>query len=368
MGNKTALYQAHVDMGAKVVDFGGWDMPLHYGSQMEEHNTVRNAAGMFDVSHMTVVDVTGADAKEYLRYLLANDVAKLQEKGKALYSGMLNEDGGVKDDLIVYLMTDPGVTSEWFRVVVNCATRKKDLDWMAEQKAKFDDVALTEQPELAMVAVQGPKALELAKVAVNESRAKLIDSLSVFQGVESEGWFIARTGYTGEDGLEVMVPEDEVAAFWQALADAGVEPCGLGARDTLRLEAGMNLYGNEMDESINPLQANMAWTIAWEPETRDFIGRSALEAAKQAGIEQKLVGLVLEGRGVLRAHQKVIIDGVGEGEITSGSFSPTLGHSVAMARVPAATGDSADVEMRGKRVPVKVGRPVFVRNGKKVFS
>ncbi len=368
MGNKTALYQAHVDMGAKVVDFGGWDMPLHYGSQMDEHNDVRNDAGMFDVSHMTVVDVTGADAKEFLRHLLANDVAKLQAKGKALYSGMLNIDGGVIDDLIIYLMTEPGVSGEWFRVVVNCATRDKDLAWMAEQAAKFDDVALTEQPELALIAVQGPSALARAKVAVTESRATLIDSLSVFQGVESEGWFIARTGYTGEDGLEVMLPEDEAADFWQALADAGVKPTGLGARDTLRLEAGMNLYGSDMDETVSPLAANMGWTISWEPETRNFIGRTALEDLKLAGVEQKLVGLVLEGRGVLRAHQKVIIDGVGEGEITSGSFSPTLGHSIALARVPAAAGESAEVEMRGKRVAVKVGRPVFVRNGKKVFS
>ncbi len=368
MGNKTALHQAHVDMGAKVVDFGGWDMPLHYGSQMEEHNVVRNDSGMFDVSHMTVVDVTGADAKEFLRHLLANDVNKLAVKGKALYSGMLNVDGGVIDDLIVYLMSEPGVAGEWFRVVVNCATREKDLAWMAEQAAKFDDVALTEHPDLAMVAVQGPQALAKAKVAVTESRAKLIDTLSIFQGVESEGWFIARTGYTGEDGLEIMLPEDEAVEFWQALADAGVQPCGLGARDTLRLEAGMNLYGSDMDENVSPLAANMGWTIAWEPQERDFIGRDALEAQRAAGVAEKLVGLVLEGRGVLRAHQKVIVDGVGEGEITSGSFSPTLGHSVALARVPQGTGESAAVDMRGKQVPVKVVRPVFVRNGKKVFS
>ncbi len=368
MGSKTALYDKHQEMGAKLVDFGGWDMPINYGSQVEEHHQVRNAAGMFDVSHMTVVDVTGTDAKEYLRYLLANDVVKLKEKGKALYSGMLNEDGGVIDDLIVYLMTTPGVSGEWFRVVVNCATREKDLRWMADHTASFDDVALTEQPELSMVAVQGPQAIELAKQAVSDSRANLIDQLSVFQGLESEGWFIARTGYTGEDGLEIMLPEDEAADFWQALADAGVKPCGLGARDTLRLEAGMNLYGSDMDETVSPLAANMGWTISWEPEERVFIGREALEAQKRKGVSEKLVGLVMESRGVLRGHQKVIVEGVGEGEITSGSFSPTLGYSIAMARVPAATQYSADVEIRGKRVPVKVIRPSFVRNGKKVFD
>lgn len=368
MGNKTALHEKHQEMGAKLVDFGGWDMPIHYGSQVDEHHQVRNDAGMFDVSHMTVVDVTGTDAKEFLRYLLANDVAKLQEKGKALYSGMLNEDAGVIDDLIVYLMTEPGVSGEWFRVVVNCATREKDLRWMADNVASFDDVALTEQPELAMVAVQGPQALNRAKQAVSESRAGLIDQLSVFQGLESEGWFIARTGYTGEDGLEILLPEDEVADFWQALADAGVKPCGLGARDTLRLEAGMNLYGSDMDESISPLAANMGWTIAWEPEERVFIGREALQAQRESGITDKLVGLVMESRGVLRAHQRVVIEGVGEGEITSGTFSPTLGCAIAMARVPAATADNAEVDIRGKLVPVRVIRPSFVRNGKKIFD
>ncbi|MFW1678086.1 glycine cleavage system aminomethyltransferase GcvT [Pontibacter sp. JAM-7] len=368
MGSKTALYAKHQEMGAKLVDFGGWDMPIHYGSQVEEHHQVRQSAGMFDVSHMTVVDVTGTDAKAYLRNLLANDVARLKTKGKALYSGMLNENAGVIDDLIVYLMTEPGVSGEWFRVVVNCATREKDLRWMAEQTAKFD-VALTEQPDLAMVAVQGPKAIELASTVLTESRAKVASQLTVFQGQEVQGWFIARTGYTGEDGLEIMVPDDEADAFWQALADAGVSPCGLGARDTLRLEAGMNLYGSDMDESVSPLAANMGWTIAWEPETREFIGRSALEAQRAAGNQQKLVGLVLEGRGVLRGHQKVIIDGVGDGEITSGTFSPTLGHSIAMARVPAATADTAVVEMRGKLIPVRVlAKPAFVRNGKKVFQ
>lgn len=368
MGSKTSLYEKHQQMAAKLVDFGGWDMPINYGSQVEEHHQVRRDAGMFDVSHMTVVDVTGSDAKQYLRYLLANDVDRLKAQGKALYSGMLNETGGVVDDLIVYLMTEPDVNGEWFRVVVNCATREKDLRWMADHTAHFDDVALTERPELAMIAVQGPNARAKAESVLSESRVKLIENLEIFQGVESEGWFIARTGYTGEDGLEVMIPQDEVADFWQALADAGVAPCGLGARDTLRLEAGMNLYGSEMDESISPLVANMAWTIAWEPADRDFVGRTALEQQRQAGVDQKLVGLVLETRGVLRSHQKVIVNGEEAGEVTSGSFSPTLGYSVAMARVPANTGDSCHVDMRGKQVPVKVVKPSFVRNGEKVFS
>ncbi|WP_210397150.1 glycine cleavage system aminomethyltransferase GcvT [Motiliproteus sediminis] len=367
MGHKTAIYQQHLAMGAKVVDFGGWDMPLHYGSQKEEHHQVRQDAGMFDVSHMTVVDVKGNDARDYLRYLLANDVDRLKVEGKALYTGMLSQDGGVIDDLIVYRMGTPGSSGEWFRLVVNCGTREKDLRWMAEQAARYE-VALTERPELAMIAIQGPNALAKTRSVVSESKGRVIDSLSVFQGLPVEGWFIARTGYTGEDGLEIMVPEDEAADFWQALADADVAPCGLGARDTLRLEAGMNLYGSDMDESVSPLAANMGWTIAWEPAERAFIGREALEHQRAQGLVLKQVGLVLEERGVLRGHQKVIVEGVGEGEITSGSFSPTLNLSIALARVPAATGDTAEVEIRGKRLPVKVIKPGFVRHGKKVYA
>jgi len=361
MGNKTALYEAHVACGGKIVDFGGWDMPIHYGSQLEEHHIVRQSSGMFDVSHMTIVDLDGDDAKAYLQYLLANDVNKLKETGKALYSGMLNEQGGVIDDLIVYLMP------VGYRLVVNCGTREKDLAWMQKQADGFN-ITLTERPELAMVAVQGPEAIEKAKTVLGGEKAKIIAGLNVFQGLESDGWMLCRTGYTGEDGLEILVPENEVVDFWQQLQSAGVKPCGLGARDTLRLEAGMNLYGSDMDESISPLQANMGWTVAWEPSDRNFIGRAALETEKAEGVKTKLVGLVLEERGVLRGHQKVIVEGLGEGEITSGTFSPTLGYSIAVARVPAGTGDTCSVEMRKKLQTVQVVKPPFVRNGKRVYK
>ena len=361
MGKKTALYEAHQQAGGKLVDFGGWDMPLHYGSQVEEHHAVRQDAGMFDVSHMTVIDISGQDARDFLRHLLANDVDKLTTPGKALYSGMLNPEGGVIDDLIVYGMGD------WYRVVVNCATREKDLEWMTKQAARFE-VSLEERPEMAMIAVQGPNAREKAALAVSATKAEVIRELKVFQGIEVEGWFIARTGYTGEDGLEIVVPEKEAESFWKALLEAGVRPAGLGARDTLRLEAGMNLYGSDMDESISPLSANMGWCVAWEPADRDFIGRSALEAIKADGQYDRLVGLVLEGRGVLRPGQKVIVEGLGEGVITSGTFSPTLGHAIAMARVPAGTGSEAVVDVRGKSLPVRVIKAGFVRNGKKVFD
>lgn len=361
MGKKTALYAAHQQADGKLVDFGGWDMPLHYGSQIEEHHAVRQDAGMFDVSHMTIIDIKGLDARDFLRYLLANDVDKLSFPGKALYSGMLNADGGVIDDLIVYNM------GNWYRIVVNCATREKDLEWMAKQATHFE-VALVERPELGIIAVQGPHAREKSVIAVSAAKAEVIRALKVFQGLEMEGWFIARTGYTGEDGLEMMVPESEITGVWKALLNAGVRPAGLGSRDTLRLEAGMNLYGSDMNESISPLSANMGWSVAWEPKGRDFIGRSALEAIRAEDQYDRLVGLVLEQRGVLRPGQKVIIEGVGEGVTTSGTFSPTLGHAIAMARVPAGAGSEAVVEVRGKTLPVKVVQAGFVRNGKKVFG
>ncbi len=359
MGFKTALYATHQVMGGKLVDFGGWDMPLHYGSQIEEHNYVRQASGMFDVSHMTVVDVKGADAKAYLQYLLANDVTKIEAiTGKALYSGMLNPEGGVIDDLIVYNMAG------WFRTVVNCGTREKDLAWMNKIAAEFK-VEIIERADLAMVAIQGSKAIELTKTVVSAARSALIDSLKIFQGLPESEWFIARTGYTGEDGLEIMLPNEEVVAFWEALAAAGVPACGLAARDTLRLEAGMNLYGHEMDDSVSPLAANMGWTIAWQPSERNFIGRTVIEAEKAAGPAFKLVGLVLRERGVMRAEQIVSVEGTEQkGVITSGTFSPTLGYSIALARVPATVGSQCHVDMRGKQVLVDVVAPNFVRNGK----
>lgn len=361
MGHRTALYEQHLEAGAKMVDFGGWDMPIHYGSQIEEHHAVRQLSGMFDVSHMTVIDVAGTEGERYLRYLLANDVARLKTIGKALYSGLLNEQGGVLDDLIVYRLADG------FRVIVNCATRDKDLAWMQQQAAGFQ-VSLNERDDLAMIAVQGPQARTQVAAQLGGDAAVLIAALKPFEGQPCADWFIARTGYTGEDGLEILLPNEQAAAFWQCLVKAGVKPCGLGARDTLRLEAGMNLYGADMDEHVSPLAANMGWTIAWEPAERDFIGRAALEAQRAAGDQPKLVGLVMETRGVMRGHQKVTTPDGGEGEITSGTFSPTLGYSIALARVPATIGDIATVDMRGKPVQVRVVRPPFVRHGKKAFD
>ncbi len=357
MGQRTPLYDQHLALGAKMVDFGGWDMPLHYGSQVEEHHQVRRDCGVFDVSHMTVVDVAGDQASAYLQHLLANDVARLKSPGRALYSAMLNERGGVIDDLIVYL-TDWG-----YRLVVNASTRDKDLAWMQARAADFA-VEINERPQLAMLAIQGPHARTRTAELVSQARATLIQELKPFQGLAEGDWFIGRTGYTGEDGLEIILPAEQAPDFLSELVGAGIPPIGLGARDTLRLEAGLNLYGQDMTEEVSPLAANMGWTVAWEPAERDFVGRAALEQQSAQGDLPKLVGLVLEERGVLRAHQVVRVNGVGDGEITSGSFSPTLGKSIALARVPAGTAERAEVEIRGKWYPVRVVQPTFVRHGK----
>lgn len=358
MAQQTVLHASHLAAGAKMVDFFGWDMPINYGSQIEEHHAVRQDAGMFDVSHMTIVDLTGANTRHFLRYLLANDVAKLTIPGKALYSGMLNSSGGVIDDLIVYFLQE-----DFFRLVVNSATREKDLAHINAEAQAFN-VTVTERPEFAMIAVQGPNAKAKVATLLTAEQQAAVAGMKPFFGVQAGNLFIATTGYTGEDGYEIALPNEQAPDFWQQLLNAGVKPCGLGARDTLRLEAGMNLYGQDMDETVSPLAANMGWTIAWEPSDRNFIGRTALEQAKAAGTA-KLVGLVMEQKGVLRHGQKVIT-AAGEGEITSGTFSPTLGFSIAMARVPAATGETAEVDIRGKLVAVKVVKPAFVRMGKKL--
>ena len=357
-GLKTPLYDEHVAAGARIVDFGGWDMPLHYGSQKEEHHAVRNSAGAFDVSHMTVVDVGGARAEAFLRFLLANDVARLKEPGKALYTCMLNETGGVIDDLIVYYFSP-----ERYRLVVNAATRDKDIAWISAQAEPFG-VEVAEREDLAMLAVQGPEARQRVESLLPPGERDKALALKPFFGADIGEWFVARTGYTGEDGFEIIVPAADAPALWRGLVDAGVTPCGLAARDTLRLEAAMNLYGNDMDEETSPLEAGLGWTIAWEPEDRDFIGRAAVEAVRADSGRQRFVGLLLEDKGVLRAHQRVVVEGVGEGETTSGGFAPTIGRSIALARLPAGDYDRASVDIRGKLLKVRIVPTPFVRHGK----
>ena len=355
MTQKTILNETHRAVGAKMVDFGGWDMPISYGSQIEEHHAVRRDAGMFDVSHMTVVDLHGARCREFLRHLLANNIDKLKVPGKALYSCMLNERGGVIDDLIVYFLAE-----DFFRVVVNASTRDKDLAWI-EKQAKAFDVKVSERPEFAMIAVQGPHAREKVLGLLTPPTREKAAKIGKFVATEGDGLFIARTGYTGEDGFEIIVPEKDAVSLWNKLQDAGVAPAGLGARDTLRLEAGLNLYGKDMDETVTPWEANLGWTVALD-EGRGFIGRGMLEKQKADGGHRVMVGLVMDDKGVLRHGQRVVTPN-GDGEILSGGFSPTLGKSIAFARVPAGVTGTLHAEIRGKRVSVRVVKYPFVRDG-----
>ena len=363
MLKKTVLNATHRAMNARMVDFGGWEMPVNYGSQIEEHNAVRNNCGMFDVSHMCPVDIIGPDCRKFLSRLVANDVAKLQVSGKALYAAMLNDAGGVIDDLIIYFLTDTR-----FRIVVNAGTAEKDLAWMRAKAAEWKlDVSITQRRDgndpLAIIAVQGPNARAKVWEVLPQAKAAIAD-LKPFFAAEVGRYFIASTGYTGEDGYEIMLPAGEAEAMWNRLHAAGVAPCGLGARDTLRLEAGMNLYGQDMDESVSPLDAGLSWTVAMKDE-RDFVGKSALTVAGQ---QKAFLGLILLDKGVLRGHQTVVTKH-GNGEITSGSFSPTLQQSIALARLPLGVqiGDEVEVDIRGKLLKAKVTKPVFARNGKAVI-
>ena len=352
----TPLYQAHVDAQGKMVDFGGWEMPLNYGSQIEEHHQVRSDAGMFDVSHMTVVDFKGTQAKVFVQILIANDVEKLKTEGKALYSCMLNESGGVVDDLIVYYIND-----EDYRMVINAGTTEKDIAWINSQAQGFD-VSVEPKFDLAMIAVQGPNAREKVFAAM-PGVENIAGELKPFNAASLGSLFIARTGYTGEDGFEIMLPDKSAEFTWKMLLEGGVKPCGLGARDTLRLEAGMSLYGSEMNDEVSPLEAALSWTVDLSNEDRQFVGRKALEELKNEGAKNTIVGLVLEGKGVIRNHQKVVTS-LGDGEVTSGTFSPTMGKAIALARVPIDATGSCEIEMRNKLVSAKIVKPPFVRNGK----
>jgi aminomethyltransferase len=355
---ETPLYQQHLNSGGKLIDFAGWAMPLHYGSQVAEHQAVRAQAGMFDVSHMNIVDLLGAGGRQLLRTLLANDVDKLNHPGQALYSCMLNPRGGVVDDLIVYYRG-----SDNYRLILNAGTREQDLKWIAEQ-ADEHAVGIQTRADLAIIAIQGPEAIARVSQAFSPALQDAISTLKPFEAVDVGDIFVARTGYTGEDGLEILVPQAQAVDYWQRWLAAGITPCGLGARDSLRLEAGYPLYGQEMDQNITPLESGLAWTVAWEPQDRNFIGRAALELQRKQGVKQQLVGLVLPSGGMLRHGQTVMLNDHRHGVITSGGYSPTLKASIALARVPVNPGLQASVEIRGKLLPVTIVKPRFVKAGK----
>ncbi|WPL18710.1 Aminomethyltransferase [Thiorhodovibrio winogradskyi] len=357
MAHRTPLFAAHQAAGARMVPFGGWDMPLHYGSQIEEHHAVRRAAGVFDVSHMRALDISGTHASDFLRYLLANDIARIKDPGGALYSCMLNPSGGVIDDLILYRRS-----ADSYRLVLNAATTDSDLDWINAQAEPFAPV-ISRRDDLAMLAVQGPEARAKALPLLSADLRSALEQLKPFHACERDECFVARTGYTGEDGLEIILPNEQVIDLWQRLLNAGIRPCGLGARDTLRLEAGMHLSGQDMGPEVSPLTSGLGWTIAWEPSERDFIGRAALEKQRHAPLAERFVGLLLLERGVLRHGQPIVVNDQGAGVITSGGFSPTLERSIGLARITAEVTDACQVEIRGKRLAARLVKPPFVRHG-----
>jgi aminomethyltransferase len=360
MSKKTPLHAKHLQANAKMVDFHGWLMPLHYGSQLTEHHQVRQDAGMFDVSHMTILDLSGQRVREFLRYLLANDVAKLQETGQALYSCMLNEQGKVLDDLIIYLQTETQ-----FRIVCNAATREKVIGWIKKQAKNFGVRIQEYTTHYAMLAIQGPSARAKTEACLPHELQSAAMGLKPFCACWNEHWFVARTGYTGEEGFEVIVPVQHAQTLWDNLLLAGVKPIGLAARDTLRLEAGMRLYGADLDEAHSPLESGLEWTVAWVPPNREFIGREALEEQRQRREHSIMVGLVLnDKRGVLRGHQTVHLENGEEGQITSGTFSPTLGIAIGLARVSPKVHEQVSVAIRNKQLTAKVVKPPFVRHGK----
>jgi aminomethyltransferase len=366
--HRTPLYDEHVALGAKLVDFAGWDMPADYGSQIAEHKAVRESAGMFDVSHMRPVDITGPGARDFLRRALANDIAKVDTPGKALYTCMLNTRGGVVDDLIVYHLGQAH-----YRAVVNAATTEKDIAWLTSLARDYD-IEIARRDDLAIIAVQGPEARETARGVLPEALAEPAMGLKPFAVAVNDDWSVGRTGYTGEDGFELILPAGQAVAVWRKLKAAGATPAGLGARDTLRLEAGLNLYGQDMDEDHTPLESGLAWTVAFAPADRAFVGREALEDLREQGVTEKLAGLVLAGRGVIRAGAVVRLPPAGEqagdseeaapGVVTIGGYAPTLARSIALARVPADWDSAVEVRIRDQWRSARIVSYPFVRKGK----
>ena len=349
--NKTTLFEQHKNLGAKMVDFGGWSMPINYGSQINEHKVVRSDVGIFDVSHMSVFDLSGSEQEEFLKYLLPNDVNKIKNSGRALYSPLLNNDGGILDDLIVYNL------GTHYRIISNCATRSQNHDWFLKQSKNYD-VKIKLMSDLSIVAIQGPNSKNiLDKVGIYN-----LNTMSDFDVKIYNSLMIAKTGYTGEEGFEVVIANSDVESFWMDLLGAGAPPIGLGARDTLRLEAGLNLYGSDMDINNNPYESNLAWTIDLNDKNRDFIGKIALEDIKKDTYKE-LKGIILRDKGILRSHQ-LVEHKAGNGEILSGSYSPSFGFSIAFARLDKGHDGEGKVKIRNNEFKVEIVSLPFMRKGK----
>lgn len=358
MTKKTSLYEEHVKSGAKFISFAGWMMPLHYGSQIKEHLEVRQNVGVFDVSHMTIIDLLGTGCRAFLRLLLTIDIDKLKV-GQAGYALLLNHHAGIIDDLIVYYFGP-----DRFRLIFNASTHDTILAWLSRY-AHDMAVGIQERVDLAMIAIQGPKAKEKLLPLLSSSAMDTTSTLGMFESTEVENWFIARTGYTGEDGYEVILPHQDMKVLWQKLIHAGVQPCGLGARDSLRIEAGLLLHGQDMNEEVSPLECGLDRFVDWEPSLREFVGKGALEIQKRLGIKKKMVGLLLLDKGILRSHQKIITDNNLEGYVTSGTFSPILNASIGFGRVPSGEAQGlVKIEMRDKLIRAKIVEPRFIKRGK----
>ncbi|MFK0042472.1 glycine cleavage system aminomethyltransferase GcvT [Paenarthrobacter sp. NPDC090517] len=363
--NYTALYEEHKKLGASFTDFGGWQMPLKYSSELAEHHAVRKTAGLFDLSHMGEVWVTGPEAAAFLDYALVGKISAMAV-GKAKYSLICQEDGGIIDDLITYRRPSPQEGTDKFLVVPNAGNAKVVAAALLERAAGFDVVVEDASSETSLIAVQGPLAEAILLRLVPAEQHALVTDLKYYAAVEvpftfdggTQDLLLARTGYTGEDGFEIFVANDSAAALWQAIADAAAEgeltPAGLASRDSLRLEAGMPLYGNELSREGNPFAAGLGPVVALSKEG-DFVGKEALAALKADGAGstsgRKLVGLKGLGRRAGRGHYPVLKDGAVVGEVTSGQPSPTLGYPVALAYVDvehSELGTALDIDLRGK--------------------
>jgi len=362
---RTPLFDAHRTAGARLVPFAGWEMPVQYQGVLAEVKAVRTSVGLFDVSHMGRVRVHGADALTYLQYLTVNDVARLPENGGvAQYSLLCREAGGVIDDIIVYRLGQ-----NEFIVVVNASNREKDLSWMRGHAAAFSDVVLDDETDrTCLIAAQGPRAVEMVS-ALSDRDLTVMPRFGLDETVVANiPVMAARTGYTGEDGLELFCRNADSEALWAALVQAGAVPCGLGARDTLRLEAALPLYGHEMDETVPPFEARLGWVVRLDKEG-DFLGKNSLRALKSGNKRQILVGIIMEGRAIPREGYAVMAGNGGPeaiGHVTSGTFSPTLGKGIALARIAAgyANRDSIiDVVVRDARHPARITSLPFVKHG-----
>lgn len=365
----TALYEEHKKLGASFTDFGGWQMPLKYSSELAEHHAVRKAAGLFDLSHMGEVWVTGPEAGAFLDYALVGKLSAVAD-GKAKYSLICNPDGGIIDDLIVYRFGD-----EKYLVVPNAGNAPTVAAALAERAANFDVTVKDVSAETSLVAVQGPQAEAILLKLTDQAQHPLVTDLKYYAfnelTIAGHDVILARTGYTGEDGFELFIPNEAAADLWAKVAEAGAEfgivPCGLASRDSLRLEAGMPLYGNELSLERSPFDAGLGPVVALKSKEGDFVGRAALEAVKEAGPKQKLVGLKGLGRRAGRGHYPVLKDGVQVGEVTSGQPSPTLGYPVALAYVDiehTEIGTALDIDLRGKAEPFEVVALPFYKRQK----